>query len=439
MNIFILLLNCLTFSIGNSLLLYILIKKVLDNKIKYLHIFFVILASCIVVPISENLLLISAFFCSLLLVFIYSNNMLLSILISIISQISFFIVTMIPSIFAIFVISNLDHSRNTWWYNVLFSLAYLLLTLILCKILSVINFNFAIIKNFKFQINEAYNIAIINIVLFFIAICLLPIFYRLDFPTWKTQSIVHTFLTIIFIINCLVSFLIYKSILKTKIKAAEKDIEIKLTKEYKESIEKLYDDIMDFKHDYIKIYSTMQIFISDKNMEGLSDYFSKNIVPMSKEFTNKNLYVKSLVLIQDISLQSTLYTALITANAKKTPLLIEVNEKIPESIINPIDLSRVIGIFIQNAFEACENLSNPDIHITILRINNGSLFVIKNNYSNTINLNEIFNKGVTSKKGTHQGRGLSIAKNIIGSYPNATLNIRTNEDNFICELYVMDT
>ena len=82
-----------------------------------------------------------------------------------------------------------------------------------------------------------------------------------------------------------------------------------------------------------------------------------------------------------------------------------------------MQLSRVIGILLDNAIEACLELeSDKLLEITILRIDKTIDFQIANNFLNTgIPIEELKKEGYSSK-GENRGLGLISAQDIIKNY-----------------------
>lgn len=111
---------------------------------------------------------------------------------------------------------------------------------------------------------------------------------------------------------------------------------------------------------------------------------------------------------------------------------IEIPDEIEELSMNVIDISRILGIFLDNAIEAnIENNENKEIDIAIFHSMSGStLIIIENTISdNSIMINQIFDEGY-STKGKNRGTGLSTVKSILKNYPNVMLNTDVNNGVF---------
>lgn len=75
------------------------------------------------------------------------------------------------------------------------------------------------------------------------------------------------------------------------------------------------------------------------------------------------------------------------------------------------ELCKIIGVFLDNAIQAVDNLDEKKINI-LLKYENGLIVKISNNYKGVIDLDKIDNKGYTTKGNGH-GYGLTLVKNII--------------------------
>ena len=100
--------------------------------------------------------------------------------------------------------------------------------------------------------------------------------------------------------------------------------------------------------------------------------------------------------------------------------------------IKTYDLTRILGILLDNAIEASSKCEEKIINITIRKDNkvNRQLFIIENTYANKdVNTDRIFEKGYTSKiedDGQSHGLGLWEVRKILKK--NNNLNLFTTKD-----------
>ena len=103
--------------------------------------------------------------------------------------------------------------------------------------------------------------------------------------------------------------------------------------------------------------------------------------------------------------------------------------------------SRVLGILIDNAIEASEKCDDKIIELSFIRENHNSrsIISIKNTYSNkTVNISEIFEKGMSSKK-EHFGIGLWEIRRYVKKSKNLDLKTIKTEKFFIQNFYIYDS
>lgn len=78
--------------------------------------------------------------------------------------------------------------------------------------------------------------------------------------------------------------------------------------------------------------------------------------------------------------------------------------------MNTVELSRIIGIIVDNAIEASENLEEPLINIAFIDNEEAVTFIVMNKCSDDIpKIHELFEQGF-STKGDNRGLGLSTLK-----------------------------
>ena len=79
-------------------------------------------------------------------------------------------------------------------------------------------------------------------------------------------------------------------------------------------------------------------------------------------------------------------------------------------------LSKIIGVFLDNAKEAALSSKLKEVTINIYVENKTIVFEIANSYDGEINVDNIYNAGY-SNKGKNRGYGLVLAKNLVDDNP----------------------
>ena len=96
-----------------------------------------------------------------------------------------------------------------------------------------------------------------------------------------------------------------------------------------------------------------------------------------------------------------------------------------------IDLSRCLGILLDNAIEASLSSEKKRLNIAFIKKNSSILIIISNTFKGVIPpLSKIFKTGF-STKGKNRGLGLSNLSEIMNNYSNTTLDTSISDDRFI--------
>lgn len=98
-------------------------------------------------------------------------------------------------------------------------------------------------------------------------------------------------------------------------------------------------------------------------------------------------------------------------------------------------VSKIVGIFLDNAIEACEDTKEKLIFIEMFHAGDEITVIIENSTKEDIDFSEITKKGVSSK-GKNRGYGLYIVKKIINSTPELILEQYIMNHNFVSELRI---
>ncbi|MGE7920347.1 sensor histidine kinase [Viridibacillus sp. NPDC093762] len=200
---------------------------------------------------------------------------------------------------------------------------------------------------------------------------------------------------------------------------------------YMYSLELINNDMQKFQHDYTNILVTMQGYIEINDFEGLKKYFNKHIFTAEEETLKRNKRIANLSKLQITGIKGLIITKSLQAEKEGISVQVEISDEIDEISMNVIDLTRILGIFLDNAIEANNQndiQEEKEINIAFFNSISGStIIVIENTFNNdSLMIDQIFTNGF-SEKGKNRGKGLNNVINIIKSYPNVTLNTNINK------------
>ena len=201
-----------------------------------------------------------------------------------------------------------------------------------------------------------------------------------------------------------------------------KEQEQKNEENYYLALQKNLDSMADIRHDIKNLFLTMGNFVERSADEEMKVFYKDKIFPFAMEEIEKNYMFSQLYQISNDTLRAFLHMKLFQAQNRHENIRLKV--QIDHSCfflgMDIIDLTRILGILLDNAFEEC--CAAPDSYIEIHIKNRPSLctYVIKN----TIHFSHSEQDGLRghSTKIGHSGLGLSIVKSIVTLYPNVDLN-----------------
>ena len=205
--------------------------------------------------------------------------------------------------------------------------------------------------------------------------------------------------------------------------------------EYMKQIEELYQNMRVFRHDYANVMLSVVGYIEENDMDGLKKYYDMEIFPISNLFNKEKDVVAKLHNLDIIELKSLISVKINYALELKVNL--EIIEKIDKVNMKSIDLVRIIGIFLDNAIEACQECEKPSIDLSIIKMDKDITFIVKNTYiKKNIDYCKLGTLGISSK-GERRGTGLYNVKTIINAYNNVIMDTEYENGYFtqLLEIY----
>lgn len=245
---------------------------------------------------------------------------------------------------------------------------------------------------------------------------------------------------ILFLIYFLFTVILLFQIIKIiKREAAEKQklAELKNLQEYTGRLEDLYQQMRSFKHDYINILATLDCYIEQRDLDGLDAYFHSKLLPTGKHFSQDTASFERLTNIRLLELKSLLYQKFIRASSLSLQLEIDIPNPLTSSgSVEPVDLSRLLGIFLDNAIESAAETDERYLYCGLLQ-NEDSLIICLTNSCRMegIPIEKLYENGFTTKDTGH-GIGLFNAKEILNNYPDIIHRTECKNERFTQELCI---
>ena len=206
---------------------------------------------------------------------------------------------------------------------------------------------------------------------------------------------------------------------------------------YIQELEGIQSSMRSFRHDYKNMMSSLYLQSREGNMEeveknihGLIDEFDENID------RKMNLTVQ-MANIRISEVKSLLYKKITEIQKKGIDFHMEVMYPVEETSMKPIDLSRALGILIDNAIEAAEPVQG-NISLVISAQEDGVHIILDNTADQDVDISKIYEDGY-STKGNGRGTGLPSLRKILEKYPEASLLTEIKCGRFIQKILIANT
>lgn len=407
-------LNFLLFAAIQIFLLVWVIKTIANIKFvrkDYIFITGIIILSAILYNVyaSQALVLVVI----MIIIFFYSKVRWYSIVIVLISTLLSYLTNFITVVISLY---TEDIIHNIYLFTIFHLLIYIILSLILAHL-----FKHLLIKlrYIYLYISKRYYF----IISFVLAIAF--IYFYIISQTNLQENNSLKFYAIIFvsvIVFLSLVILLLSAFALREMKYKRKLQEIEAYYEYTLRIESINNEMRKFRHDYVNILTTLSDYIREDDMPGLRKYFNENIVPMKDKLKTRSIKMNGIEKLKVREIKGLITTKIIQAQEKRIPISIEVPDEIDRIDMNTVELSRIIGIIVDNAIEASENLEEPLINIAFIDNEESVTFIVMNKCSNDIpKIHELFEQGF-STKGDNRGLGLSTLKELTDSNENVLLD-----------------
>lgn len=292
-------------------------------------------------------------------------------------------------------------------------------------------------KNLYINIIEEFDrktklICIFSLILGFIALCtqlIIAVYYT------STLPIIISILSFIFL---LAYFVISIYNLSRIVKLTHTTKQLENAEEYNKTLQILHDSVRGFKHDYDNTVATIGGFIKTNDMDGLKEYYN--------ELEDEVIKVSSLYMLNpNIINNPGIYSLLATKYHKADKLNIKINLTVLLDLntinMKIYDFTKIFGILLDNSIDAAKECEDKVINITFKNDdkNNRQLLIIENTYQEKdIDINKIFEKGITSKE-NHTGLGLWEIQKILKRNNNLNLHTSKNDKYFSQQFEIYKT
>lgn len=201
--------------------------------------------------------------------------------------------------------------------------------------------------------------------------------------------------------------------------------------EYTSTIEALYENLREQKHDFLNVLFSMHGYVERGQIDELRSYYHSIIDTYGGQLPKQSF--SSLNLIQNTGLKGMLCCKLNHAVSIGIDVSLSLLAPISFPNINSLDLCRVIGILLDNAIEAACESSAKELHFGTDVDAISASVIISNSYLNKPDLTQIHNRGY-STKAKNRGIGLYNVRQILAKSESVHLKTTLENNLFIQEL-----
>ena len=245
----------------------------------------------------------------------------------------------------------------------------------------------------------------------------------------RLQIIIFCVYIISIFILLAVSIIVFKHIADTEKDIVSSQRETQLTNE---RLETMVEGLKKFKHSHDNILASINGYVLEDDMQGLSAYLNEIIVEKNKQET---LNYFKLNFIKNPAVAGLILAKMLEAEKSQIEFALKVRSDIADIKIQSSDICEILGILLDNALEAGAASEDKQVRVKIEESDDAHTFTIINSFHQQPDPQKMFEEGWTTK-GENHGFGLWRAKEIINKYDNVVLNTTINNTSLEAELIV---
>jgi len=170
-----------------------------------------------------------------------------------------------------------------------------------------------------------------------------------------------------------------------------------------------------------------------KSNKKLLEYLDE-IIKNKENF--EDAWIRNLRYIPFGGLKGIIHNKISVMKEQKLNVCFNISRDVGNSVLKKLEikennqLSKIIGVFLDNAKEAAFDSERKEVSIYVYVKDEDVIFEISNTYSNNIELSKIYNSGYSSK-GKSRGHGLTLVKMILDENPRFENYTQLVDDYFV--------
>ena len=263
------------------------------------------------------------------------------------------------------------------------------------------------------------------------------IFYtRFSGETPKVLAL-NTSFFILYLCVGLIILIYYWKISNKKMEDQLLEQRIQLQQDYIRDLEKNYQELREFKHDYQNLLFSLNSYISEGDLEGLQKYYNQTILPTREMM---NLFPANLSLLDKMKvpeIRSLFSLKLMMAQEKGISVQLTVPDEIVIGKKYTINLVRMLGIILDNAIEGATVTKKKKIEVLIIKKKQSLMIRVINTTTNTFPLSKLKQKGFSTKTNPkNEGLGLFILDELTKTNPYLFLETSIENQRFSQTIHI---
>lgn len=309
------------------------------------------------------------------------------------------------------------------WYDILIELLVFPLHLLIVKSLR-LDFN-EIQEGFK-RYYSKYLLLLINISMFvYMILVSILVIYRdklADADIWRGH--INNFYIVLFFVMLLYLNAVSKEKLEKEI-IEQKDTQLNELSSYSHHVESLYEEIRNFRHDYINILTSLKLGIDNQDIEAIKTVYNGVLRDNANQFYDSKFDIAKLSNIKNDAIKSILSAKLLEAQNRGISISVEIEEPVSNFRIELLDFITVLSILCDNAIEATIKATSPRMTVVFINNDDSLVLIVENSIkSEKVDVSHIFDRGHSSK-GENRGIGLYNVNSVLEKYPKSTITTRS--------------
>lgn len=347
------------------------------------------------------------------------------------------VLSAITEVITVFLITNIFNCDA----NSLLSRPYMTLLIILPQaIISILITALVLLIFNKKKTTFKFNIANVSYkqILLFITLLILYIFPQMILMITNKYSYSNTFL-IINTIQFILIFIFLSIYIKKSMEHDKVQMDLYTSELHNKTLVGMVDGVRTLKHDYNNIIQALNGYVATKQYDKLTEHI--NGVLKECNIVN-NLSVIDPKVFNEPAIYGVVGAKYFLANKDNITFDFDILTDISKITFPMPDLSRILGILLDNAIEATKKSNNQYIRLEMKfdkRKNADTIRVINTFDTNIqIDLNKIYEKGFSTKK-VKSGIGLWEVKKLVNKNKNSQVFATIEKDKFVQNIIIEKT